>query len=51
MYCYLLSTMTGTVELPDGRTIELDNHHTVNSLCRTVLTAAETAEGPRFVNP
>ncbi|MCP3731278.1 hypothetical protein M9978_12655 [Sphingomonas sp. MG17] len=45
MYCYLLSTMTGTVELPDGRVIELKEHLTVNSFCRTVLTAGETLAG------
>ncbi|MGC6175570.1 hypothetical protein [Lacrimispora sp. 38-1] len=39
MYCYLLSTMTGTVSLPDGRTVTLDNHLTVNSFCKTILTA------------
>lgn len=48
MYCYLLSTMSGTVKLPDGRTLELDNHLTVNSFCRTVLTANETSMGPIF---
>ncbi|MFM9579760.1 hypothetical protein [Streptomyces caniscabiei] len=47
MYCYLLSTMTGTVDLPDGRTIELDQHLTVNSFCRTILTARETSQGAR----
>lgn len=47
MYCYLLSTMTGTVEVPGGRTIELDNHLTVNSFCRTILTARETSQGAR----
>ena len=51
MYCYLLSTMTGDVQLPDGRTVTLDNHLTVNSFCRTILTANETSEGPRFSKP
>ncbi len=45
MYCYLLSTMTGMIELPDGRSIELKQHLTVNSFCRTVLTAGETLAG------
>ncbi|TNH05502.1 hypothetical protein [Testudinibacter sp. TR-2022] len=45
MYCYLLSTMTGMVKLPDGRTVELDNHLTVNSFCKTILTASETSNG------
>ncbi|SNQ49913.1 conserved hypothetical protein [Frankia canadensis] len=51
MYCYLLSTTTGTVSLPDGRTVELDNHLTVNSFCRTILTANETSQGPVFDAP
>ncbi|ONH55542.1 hypothetical protein CcI49_28985 [Frankia sp. CcI49] len=51
MYCYLLSTMSGTVALPDGRTITLDQHLTVNSFCRTVLNANETSTGPRYDNP
>jgi hypothetical protein len=51
MYCYLLSTMTGTVELPDGRTIELKEHLTVNSFCRTILTATETTTGPVAQRP
>jgi hypothetical protein len=45
MYCYLLSTMTGTVDLPDGREVKLDQHLTVNSFCRTVLTAGERSDG------
>jgi hypothetical protein len=49
MYCYLLSTMTGSVRLPDGRTIELDNHLTVNSFCRTVLTAGERSTGAGLI--
>ncbi|MET7841393.1 hypothetical protein ABZT45_22755 [Streptomyces sp. NPDC005356] len=47
MYCYLLSTMTGTVKVPDGRTVTLDHQLTVNSFCRTVLTARETSQGAR----
>jgi len=47
MYCYLLSTMTGTVKLPDGRTITLDNHLTVNSFCKTILTAGENLSGSK----
>ncbi|MEU6185784.1 hypothetical protein [Nocardia sp. NPDC047038] len=49
MYSYLLSTMTGVVRLPDGRSVELDNHLAVNSFCRTVLTAAETSKGPGLI--
>ncbi|MFP3368676.1 MULTISPECIES: hypothetical protein [unclassified Pseudomonas] len=51
MYCYLLSTMSGTVELPDGRTIQLHQHLTVNSFCRTVLTATETIAGAAAKKP
>jgi hypothetical protein len=51
MYCYLLSTMNGTVNLPDGRVVTLENHLTVNSFCRTILTAVETSEGPRSQKP
>ncbi|MNC78060.1 hypothetical protein D3C75_1301840 [compost metagenome] len=47
MYCYLLSTMTGTVSLPDGRTVTLDNHLTVNSFCKTILTAGENLAGSK----
>ncbi|MET3941928.1 hypothetical protein ABIC22_004740 [Paenibacillus sp. PvP094] len=47
MYCYLLSTMTGTVSLPDGRTVTLDNHLTVNSFCKTILTAGENLSGSK----
>ncbi|ENZ6560566.1 hypothetical protein ACG6R3_002776 [Enterococcus faecium] len=47
MYCYLLSTMTGTVSLPDGRTVSLDNHLTVNSFCKTILTAGENLSGSK----
>ncbi|MEU0670638.1 hypothetical protein ABZ508_32255 [Streptomyces lavendulocolor] len=39
--------MTGTVALPDGRTIELDNHLTRNSFCRTILTAQQPSQGVR----
>jgi hypothetical protein len=45
MYCYLLSTMSGTVHLPGGRTVTLEDHLTVNSFCRTVLTAGERSTG------
>lgn len=51
MYCYLLSTMTGEIKLPDGRTIQLENQLTVNSFCRTILTANETSQGPKFEMP
>jgi hypothetical protein len=51
MYCYLLSTMTGDVQLPDGRLIRLDNQLTVNSFCRTILTATESLEGPAAMRP
>lgn len=51
MYCYLLSTMTGDVQLPDGRKLRLEQQLTVNSFCRTVLTAAETAEGAQARKP
>lgn len=51
MYCYLLSTMTGDVNLPDGRSIRLENQPTVNSFCRTILTANETSQGPKFEMP
>lgn len=51
MYCYLLCTTTGTVELPDGRVIKLDAHLTVNSFCRTILTACETLDGPAARRP
>ncbi|MEU7811729.1 hypothetical protein [Pseudonocardia sp. NPDC049154] len=51
LYCYLLSTMTGTVALPDGREVTLDNHLTVNSFCRTIMTANETSVGPVFEQP
>ncbi|MET0991642.1 MAG: hypothetical protein ABWX66_04540 [Lacisediminihabitans sp.] len=47
MYCYLLSTMTGSVILPDGRVITLDEHLTVNSFCRTILTAGENLSGSK----
>jgi hypothetical protein len=46
MYCYLLCTMSGTVSLPDGRTITLDDQLTVNSFHRTILNATETTAGP-----
>lgn len=45
MYCYLLSTMTGEVHLPDGRSISLNDQLTVNSFCRTILSASETSDG------
>jgi hypothetical protein len=35
----------------ERRTIALDDHLTVNSLCRTVLTAGETSQGPRVAKP
>jgi hypothetical protein len=51
MYCYLLSTMTGDVALPDGRSIRLVNHLTVNSFNRTILTASETSLGASLDAP
>lgn len=46
MYCYLLSTMIGTVTLPDGRVITLDEHLTVNSFCRTIPLQGRTSAAP-----
>lgn len=51
MYSYLLSTMSGTIDLPDGRTVTLEDHLTVNSFCRTILNANEASDGPRFEIP
>ncbi|MBB4757605.1 hypothetical protein XarjCFBP7653_10025 [Xanthomonas arboricola] len=48
IYCYLLSTMTGQIRLPDGRSVQLKEHLTVNSFCRTILTASESSQGPTF---